>query len=84
MKTFAYDGSSDALREVYELRDSDIVIVCGTCGAELIVALDHETANRYQVHTGIFCPNKHICELIEIRAEPAATEGDAGNRKAVS
>ena len=69
MDTFSYDGSSDALRKVYDLRDTDVKIVCHECGAELIVALDHESANRHQVHTGIYCPNKHICELIEIRAE---------------
>jgi hypothetical protein len=69
MDTFSYDGSSAALRRVFELQYSDTKIVCHRCGEELIVALDFESANRNKVHTGIYCPNKHICELIDIRAE---------------
>jgi hypothetical protein len=70
MSSFVYDGTSEGLRRAFELSQQDVPVLCPKCGAELIVALDHESANRHKVHTGIYCSKdrKHVCELIEIRS----------------
>ncbi len=71
MKTFPYHGSTDALRQLPDLVGRGVRIVCPQCGADLIVALNWETANKHKVHTGIYCPAdpQHVCELIELQNE---------------
>jgi hypothetical protein len=75
METFEYDGSADGLRKIRELQKSKTRIVCTRCGAELIIAiiaLDRESANRHQVHPGVYCPNRHFYELLELRETRSA------------
>lgn len=47
-------------------------LCCPRCGAELIAALDLETAAKLKVHLGIYCPRdrEHVQVLIETGATP--------------
>lgn len=68
-KVFIYDGTDEALRQVYELKDSDVRIVCSVCQDDLLVALDPETAGRLRVHPGIYCTKhpEHLTQRIIFR-----------------
>lgn len=71
IKSFVYDGSSDGLSTVVELLNSNTRILCPVCGTDLIVALDHEAANKYQVHPGIYCPInlEHMFQMMELKGK---------------
>jgi hypothetical protein len=62
---YRYDGSPEKRRELQRMIDQGARIFCDTCGSELIVALDKETANKHRVHAGIYCPKdrKHVMIL---------------------
>lgn len=67
-KEFVYDGSSEGLRQVYELHPKGTAILCPKCRAQLIVALDLEAANKHKVHPGLYCPvdPQHLTELLSL------------------
>ena len=68
-KSLVYDRTEESLRQVYELRDSGVRFLCPVCRADLIVALDFESALEHGVHPGIYCSShpEHLSELIELR-----------------
>jgi len=69
MNTFVYDGSVEACRKLPDLLRKGTTILCPKCGAELIVALDAEAAEKHKVHPGIYCTKtpKHFYEVHELR-----------------
>jgi hypothetical protein len=69
MESFVYDGTDEALRKAYNLKDNGVRVLCPKCRSELKVALDFESADRLGVHPGIFCPNGHVNVLIELRRD---------------
>lgn len=66
-EAFVYDGSLESLNRVFQIY-KDTAILCPVCNAELIVALDPETAGSHQVHPGIYCPvsRGHIAQMIDL------------------
>jgi hypothetical protein len=48
-------------------------VCCPRCGAELMAALDRETAAKLKVHLGIYCP--HSVEHVQVYIEAGATPG---------
>jgi hypothetical protein len=68
MEDFIYDGSHEAFKELTELQTKGAKILCHRCKAELIVALDLVSANKFGVHPGIYCPVNpaHVYELVEL------------------
>lgn len=64
--TFRYDGSD--IRQLMERIEQGDKAVCHRCGAELIVALDEESIAKYKTHPGVYCPKRHIWDLVELRS----------------
>jgi len=69
MKNYIYSGKPDELSKIKDLLKEEVKILCPICQEELIVALDLESAGKYGVHPGIYCPNnkKHMNQLFSIK-----------------
>jgi len=68
MADFVYDGTPEGTRNACDRSKNGERILCPRCGAELIVAPDVDSANKYNVLPGIYCPNsaEHVCRRFEL------------------
>lgn len=59
MSDAVYDGDD---RRALAVKAAGFRVLCPRCGAELVVAIDIETARKFGVHPGIHCPVnlKHV------------------------
>ena len=64
-----YDGSTEMLRNIPELVSEGVKLLCPKCGAELLIAMDSESAAHLRMPPGIFCSRnaRHFYEIHEIR-----------------
>ena len=65
---YRYEPAMNDYNELLRMHASGRRIVCPVCGADLIIALDPKTVEKYQVHPGIYCPRNrsHIAEMVEL------------------
>lgn len=71
MTTCVYDDTPQAWQQLPAWVAARVTVVCPKCGAELIIALTAEEAERPKVHPGIYCPAdlKHLTITIELKSE---------------
>ena len=68
------DPARDTFPQLVDLHNQGVKLLCPVCGADVIVALDLESAGRSRVHPGIHCSRdtKHYGGVAEIAASRAA------------
>ena len=67
VEKFKYQGGgSRAMGDLMDRVASGDTPICFKCGAELIVAINLDQITKHKVHPGIYCPNHHIRQMIEI------------------
>jgi hypothetical protein len=67
VREIVYDGIPAMLSQVVsEYQRGETRVICSECRKEMIVVLDMEAMKRIQRHAGIYCPDGHIQELLEL------------------
>ena len=67
MREIVYDSSSETLAKICsEYSGGDLRVLCPECREEMIVVTDEEAMKRTHRHAGIYCPNGHVQDLLEL------------------
>lgn len=71
MENFIYDGKGEKLQKALEVHSSGGRVLCYKCNTELLIVSESESAKKYKMRPGIYCPvsQKHIYQFL-ILAEP--------------
>jgi hypothetical protein len=68
MDELRYNGDSELLRRIFkEYPSGALKVVCAACGEQLDIYLDIESAARAKKAPGLYCPNGHLQEILNLK-----------------
>jgi hypothetical protein len=75
---YIFDNSSAGLNPMFEAHSRGAKILCPICRSELWVVVDAESAIKYSMPAGVYCPKspKHVSRSFNISFSPKSKSGE--------